>query len=190
MIALYQWAPLIAGLAAPPLLAWLITLGRDCPRRATRLIALALALALAVEWVSLFAQEWAPGRVGQIINLLEVVAFTFLSGSAVSGVLSYALWTLLLADAARARARLRLVVLTLVLAVTLALQVTLSYSFALREPLREALVRLGVVGQFVAVLLQAAVALAALIVAQVFPASLSWATGSTGASNPATSETR
>jgi hypothetical protein len=183
VIALYQWTPLIAGLAAP-LLAWLIALGRDCPRRSTRLITLAMGLALVVEWVSLFAQVWAPGRISHVISLLELVSLTFLSAAALTGLLSYALWTLLLADAALAGNRRRLDVLTLVFAVTLVFQFAQAYRVTPLEPLRAAFLGFGVVGQFASVLLQGIVALAALIVALAFPASMSWTPDPTGASDP------
>lgn len=180
MIGLYPWTPLIAGLAAP-LLAWLVFIGRDTPRRASRFVALALAVIVVVQVVAIIVEQSLTASQVYDVARLGFVTFVAISAAAAGGLLSYAVWALLLADAARAGNRPRLIALTLILALALALQFALAYRVAPGEWVSIALYKLGVLGFIGSAIWQTLISTTALIIALAFPASTSWASEQAGA---------
>jgi hypothetical protein len=170
MLAIYQWLPLVYTLAAP-LLAWLLVLGRRSPRRTTRLVALAAALAVLLQLTAVAVDLWPSRSIAQNTTLLGLLALASYGTTLVAGALGTAAWVLLLADAAGdGRGRRRLVFLTLVFAVALALGIALSLREPLLDSLRDTLMGLREWGALLLTALQDVAVLAAVVIAFAFPA--------------------
>jgi hypothetical protein len=175
-----QWLPLLYALTAP-VLVWLLVLGRRSPRRATRFVALAAALALLVDLAILAVAIWALQPIDSNTSLWSLVNFAGYGAPILAGVFGTAAWVLLLADAVGGAGgaggagdggdRRRLILLALVYALALLIGIGLPLRDPLLAPLRTAIVQLGGAGALLQAALQNSAAIAAIVIAFAFPAS-------------------